>query len=471
MIRKRTWIAAALTAAVAIGAGQLAGANLSATARTGSPPACATPPDTPPPAQTPTTITTLQQAYECIFAHYVEGARLDDRALLAGGFASLTQEMQRRGVDTANATLPAFTGDQKRDWAAFARTYQGVLTALPDNAELRQALAAATMTGMLGVLPDNHIGWNRLRGGAAPQAFGFTYTFEGRPAVDVSPKDIRDATGPMYLTGVDPDSAAAKARLKPGDIVEAISDVPVFVAGKLTPGALDLLRQDTVALTVHRPASGATWTVTVGPAGEPNPPSGVSARLLDGGIAYVLLPAFDTAMAQDVLTKIAELRAGAQVRGIILDLRGNGGGSGAAVATLLGAFAHDKVWAWSCGANEHCTPSRTDDSVTLLNLPLVELTDGRCASACDAFSAAVKDLRLGTLVGTRTAGVASGMPQSFLLDDGSLLSLITTHGRAPNREIIDKIGVAVDHQTPMTANDLSTGNDPAVDKALSLLTA
>jgi carboxyl-terminal processing protease len=197
----------------------------------------------------------------------------------------------------------------------------------------------------------------------------------------------------------------------------------------------------------------------------------VSARLLDGEIAYVLLPAFDTSLAGDVLTKIAVLRADAQVRGVILDPRGNGGGSPEAVAKLLGAFTHGKVWGWSCDAKEQCTPSRTDDSVALLNLPLVELTDGGCASACDAFSAAVKDLRLGPLVGARPAGVASSLPQSFLLDDGSLLSLITTHGRAPNREIIDGIGVAVDHQASMTAKDLSTGHDPAVDKALSLLTS
>jgi carboxyl-terminal processing protease len=459
--RKSVLVVAAI--ALAIGAGGVAIAKPFDT--TGSPAACATPPDTPPPPPTPTTITTLQQAYECILTHYVESARLDDRALLAGGFASFTRELQRRGLDTANATLPAFTGNRGRDWAAFAKTYQNVLAAVPDTAELRQALAAATMTGMLGVLPDNHIGWNRLMGSPAPQAFGFTYTFEGRPSADVPPKDVRDAIGPMYLTRVAPESAAANAGLEPGDIIEAIAGVPVFVRGKLTPGALDLLRQETVELRVNRPASGATWTVKVGPSGPPNSQPGVSTVLLDGGIVHVTLSAFDPGQAEEALAKIAE----SHPRGVILDLRGNGGGDAVAVAKLLGAFGHGKVWGWSCDAKEHCTPSRTDDSVPLLNVPLVVLTDGRCASACDAFSAAIKDLRLGTLVGARTAGVASGLPESFMLNDNSLLSLITTHGRGPNREIIDGIGVAVDHQAPMTAADLSAGRDPGVAKALSLL--
>src|SRR5256886_4146389 len=51
-------------------------------------------------------------------------------------------------------------------------------------------------------------------------------------------------------------------------------------------------------------------------------------------------------------------------------------------------------------------------SVPLLHLPLVVLTDRNCASACDAFSGAVKDLRLGTLVGTRTAGIVAAPARS-----------------------------------------------------------
>ena len=50
----------------------------------------------------------------------------------------------------------------------------------------------------------------------------------------------------------------------------------------------------------------------------------------------------------------------------------------------------------------NCPANYTGTGVPLLHLPLVVLTDRTCVSACDAFSGAVKDLRLGTLVGTRT---------------------------------------------------------------------
>ncbi len=97
------------------------------------------------------------------------------------------------------------------------------------------------------------------------------------------------------------------------------------------------------------------------------------------------------------------------------------------------------------------------------------LTDRNCLSACEAFSSAVKDLRLGTLVGTRTAGILSGPTRPYLLDDASLLILPPMHAFGADHEIIDGIGVAPDYYLPLTAQDLSTGHDPDITKALTLL--
>jgi carboxyl-terminal processing protease len=442
----------------------------------GSPPPCAPRGDQPPPDQPPTpkptTITTIQQAYECIFAHHYSGPVLDDRTLLTAAFVAFTAELQHRGVDRPTATLPKLTGRRARDWAAFAKTYQDVLAGLPGDAQLRQALAEATMQGMIDSLRDNHNTWIHGRQ-QAPDflMLGFTTAFEGRHA-----PDIRDATAPMYVSAVVPESPAARAGLKPGDIIEAADGVPVFVNGKLTPGVLDLLRlqvgRDTVKVTVQRPADGRRWTVELRRTTSPDvPPSTASVKLLDGGIAAVSYPAFDPDAADQVLAKIAELRAHTQLRGVILDIRGNGGGRQEAVAKLLGAFVHGKVWSWDCDVKDHCTPNRTDDSVALLNLRLVVLTDGRCFSACDAFSAGVKDLGLGKLVGARTGGVVSGFPSAYTLDDNSGLALTTKHQVAANGEVINEVGVAVDYQVPMTARDISGGRDPGMEKARSLLTA
>ncbi len=97
------------------------------------------------------------------------------------------------------------------------------------------------------------------------------------------------------------------------------------------------------------------------------------------------------------------------------------------------------------------------------------LTDRRCASACDAFCGAVHDLKLGSIVGTRTSGLVSGPAHPHLLNDGSALLLPQHREQTANGEIINGIGVAPDHHIPTTAEDLSAGRDPALDKALALL--
>jgi C-terminal processing protease CtpA/Prc len=74
-------------------------------------------------------------------------------------------------------------------------------------------------------------------------------------------------------------------------------------------------------------------------------------------------------------------QATATLRGLILDLRGNGGGDPAEVAKLTGAFAHGKTTSYWCDPKDHCRPNHTDDSVPPVNLKLValaaDLSNGR----------------------------------------------------------------------------------------------
>ncbi len=89
--------------------------------------------------------------------------------------------------------------------------------------------------------------------------------------------------------------------------------------------------------------------------------------------------------ANRALRAISRLRAGRTPAGVVLDLRGNGGGSPVEAARLLSAFVHGRVTAYQCTADDRCETARTDDTVALLGLPLVVLTDHGCASACEHF--------------------------------------------------------------------------------------
>ena len=88
--------ATAMIFLIAAGSGGAARASNAAQAG-GTPSRCSQP--RPTQALAPTTVTTIGQAYWCIFEHYYGGPTLDDRVLLAGAFAALTQELDRLDRD------------------------------------------------------------------------------------------------------------------------------------------------------------------------------------------------------------------------------------------------------------------------------------------------------------------------------------------------------------------------------------
>jgi carboxyl-terminal processing protease len=445
--------------------------SLSSPVTSGQPPPCASQLPPAPPPSSPTTVTTIGQAYYCVFVHYYAGPVLDDRVLLAAAFAGFTQELDRLGMDQPDATMPALTGNRDRDWTAFAAVYQKVTSQLRASPAQRQALAAATLTAMIASLHDNHARWSYPAPppGSVPGDLGII-TSPGYPLAVTAPQE---ALPPLFVTAVAPGSPAARHGVRPGDVIVAVNGAPPFADGAVSAGVMNLLYgpyppPGRVSVRLHRPATRRTWAVTLTPAIYQAPSLAATAKLLHGDIAYVQLPGFFPGAAGQVLQAITNLATRAKLRGLILDLRGNTGGSPAEVSQLLGAFTHGAAYIHLCDVHDSCTATYTDTDVPLLHLGLVVLTDRNCVSACEAFSGAVKDLRLGTLVGTRTAGILSGPTAPYLLNDASLLALPARHALGADHEIIDGIGVAPDYYLPLTAQDLSTGHDPDITKALTL---
>ena len=130
------------------------------------------------------------------------------------------------------------------------------------------------------------------------------------------------------------------------------------------------------------------------------------------------------------------------MKGLILDLRSNPGGSLDAVVKIsqkllpegLIVYTEDKY-----GQRKEYTC----DGSKQLEVPLVVLINGNSASASEILAGAVKDYGIGTLVGTTTYG--KGIVQSVIpMSDGSAVKVTISSYFTPNGNNIHGTGVEPD---------------------------
>jgi carboxyl-terminal processing protease len=431
-----------------------------------APPACGS---AAPAANATTSLNTVAEAFACVLDRYPYGPAIDDRMLLRGAMAGMVTYLAKQGLDQTNAILPALTGNREADWRTFARSYAAIAERLPEGPiPAQHGLASAAIAGLVGSLHDNHANYvppsasNGGKGSTPPTILGirtsYVASFSRTPRTPNRP--------PLFILEVGRGTAAAHAGLRPGDIIRAIDGQPPFSGGRANDGVISLLTSGSpVSLTIQRPATGRTMHVRVTPSRfVPSPP--VSARVLNGNIAYIRVRQFVPHASDQVLAALHRLNLSQSLAGVVLDLRGNPGGDAAEPARLLGAFVHGATFALYDDEHGHVTRVPADDSVPLLHVPLVALTDGLCASACDATAAAIHDLHLGRLVGERTAGAVSGPASLFYLDDGSGLELPTAFMRGPDGETVDGVGVPPDDFTSLSPAALSAGHDPVIERAV-----
>ena len=101
----------------------------------------------------------------------------------------------------------------------------------------------------------------------------------------------------------------------------------------------------------------------------------------------------------DVAHEIEKLKA-EKVEGIILDLRGNGGGSLYDVVKMVGLFIKDGPVVQVQGRDEKANVLRDTDKNVQYDGPLAVLVDETSASASEIFAAAIQDYKRGIIIGS-----------------------------------------------------------------------
>ncbi|MGN6512561.1 MAG: S41 family peptidase [Lysobacteraceae bacterium] len=236
---------------------------------------------------------------------------------------------------------------------------------------------------------------------------------------------------------------AARAGIRSGDVITAVDGKPV-TGGDDNANPLRGKPGSKVVLTVLREGVAKPFDVSL--TRETIRVASVRSRMLEPGLGYVRVAAFqaDTAADFEQALDALQAQAGGRLRGLVLDLRSNPGG------LLVSAvqIADDLLESGRIVSTRGRIPmSDSQFSATpgdrLHGAPLVVLVDAGSASAAEVLAGALADNHRARIVGSRTFG--KGSVQTLLpLDNGDSVKLTTARYYTPSGKSIQARGIEPD---------------------------
>ena len=300
---------------------------------------------------------------------------------------------------------------------------------------------------------------------------------------------VREVEGTPVIVQVDPNSAAGHTGIRAGDAIVSLDNVPVakVIEQRLANASAETdgrARYRSIASLFDGPAGSwvkVAWTTRDGKLKAADLQRYWSQRELGfttqrkGKLAILRIDAFTQSVALDFSRALPSALEGAE--GIVLDLRGNGGGDAEAMADVASLFLDDGInlgrFADRSGAAfELQTYSKRLWRVPRLSqikLPMVVLTSESTSSAAEIMVAALQAKKRARVIGTVTCGCVLAIRNRHALPDGGVLDVSEFDYRTAGGVRLQDRGVAPDQVTPLTRSILYSRRDPALEAAKSFL--
>lgn len=325
------------------------------------------------------------------------------------------------------------------------------------------ALIESAIRGMLGSL-DAHSGYLDMR---ALEVL----TDDTLGAYDGLGVELISGAGVLQVIGAMPDSPAERAGLKVGDFITHVDELKVDASNM--PQSLARFR--------GRPGTRVHLTVVRDDAPAPLQMDLVRARIrlstvrsewLAPGLAIIHVAQCQPATAGEIHRQLSRLRReqGADLQGVVLDLRGNPGGALDAAVAISDLFLAEGRIVSIKGRYERI--DRAYDArlgSEWESLPLAVLIDGDTASAAEIIAAALQSHGRATVVGERSFGKGS-VQNIFALDPTHAVRLTTARYYTAKGESIHDRGVQPDVTFAADMEDAGQ-DDLMVRRALQVLKA
>ncbi len=258
---------------------------------------------------------------------------------------------------------------------------------------------------------------------------------------------------------------AQKAGVKTGDIILQVNgeDASKWSVDQ----AVSKIRGDkgtTVKIQVARDQKPLEFTITRDDITIPS----VKYEVTSDNIGYMQISRFaeDTgALAQ----KAADEFKSKNVKGVVLDLRGDGGGYlDAAVSVSSLWLDNGQTVVQERQGNKVVDTLQAKGGNVLKGFPTVVLIDGGSASASEITAGALQDTANAKLVGVKSFGKGS-VQELQKLNDGSELKVTVARWYTPKGKNIDKEGISPDIEVKMNDDDVAANRDPQKDRSFSFI--
>jgi len=194
----------------------------------------------------------------------------------------------------------------------------------------------------------------------------------------------------------------------------------------------------------------------------------VETEITDNNIGIIRISRFGQTETASLVRKAADEFTDAGVKGIVLDMRGNGGGYLNSAVDVASLWMENKVVVTERTNGKVRDELRTSGDAPFQGIDTVVLVDGGTASASEILAGALRDNGAATIVGEQTFG--KGVVQDIKqLDDGGSLKVTIASWFTPNGNNISKEGIKPDTTIKFTEADAKADRDPQRAKALELL--
>ncbi len=267
---------------------------------------------------------------------------------------------------------------------------------------------------------------------------------------------------PTVLRVLD-DSPAKKAGLKTGDVFVAVNGTSV--AGETASGVADKVTGEagtTVKLTMRRGSESLDFSITRAQISDPSVRWSVS-----DDIGILTISRFDDNTGS-LARKAAKEFIDKGVKGVIVDLRNNGGGYLTAAQEVASLWLDNgKTVVTEKSRGQVTETVKASGNPTLKGKKTVVLVNSSSASASEIVAGALKDYQAATLVGEKTFG--KGTVQKVInLSDDRIIKVTVARWYTPQDRNITKEGIQPNQTVKMSSDDNNAGRDPQMARAKEL---